>query len=328
MRVLPSEVVSELLSLPDLLPVVESAFIKQSRNEVTRPDRPHFPIGEGLGGVEGPKGIGLTMPAYVHGDPAFATKLVTVHEDNPTRGLPTVQAQLVLSDAATGEPLAFMSAEDITNARTGCIGGLAARELASDAPVSGEGTTLGVIGAGAQARWQTRAIGATRDLGRVRVYSPHTRAECAADLRGEGFDAVAVDGPRAAVEEADIVVTATTSHEPVFPGDALRPGALVIAVGAYTREMRELDGTSFERAGRVFADVPEEVAEIGDLVGNGVDRDRLVPFSEVLKGEAGRGTPDEVIIVESVGSAVLDAATANHLYERADTAGIGRTVDL
>jgi alanine dehydrogenase len=169
---------------------------------------------------------------------------------------------------------------------------------------------------------------AATDVERVRIYSPtpDSRHECAADLREEGIDAAAVDSSRAAVEDATVVVTATTATEPVFPGDALTPGALVVAVGAYTAETCELDETTIERAARVFADVPEEVAETGDIRGR-LEVGDLIPLSEVFEGRAGREAADEILVVDSVGSAVLDAAAAEPLVERAEAEDVGTVVD-
>ena len=322
--VLNDEDVRGVLDLASLAPVVEHALVKQGAGDIERPERPHYPVGEGLGDGDEPLGTGLAMPAYVHGEPYFATKLVSVHEDNPDRGLPTIHAQIVLSDARTGEPVAVLDGSHVTNARTGCVGGLAARDLAAADTV-----TLGVLGAGAQARWQTRAIDALSDLDAVRVYSPSdSRAECASDLREDGIDATAVDSPRDAVSGANVVVTATTSTEPVFPADALADGALVVAVGAYTAEMQELDRAVFDRAARVFADVPEEVAATGDLTATDLDESDLVPFSAVLRGERGRERDDEVLVVESVGSAVMDVAAATEVYETAREREVGSDQDL
>ncbi|MFB6304283.1 MAG: ornithine cyclodeaminase family protein [Haloferacaceae archaeon] len=323
-RVLSDADVAELLSLPALLPVVEEAFVAQGRGAVERPDRPHFPVGTGLADDE-PSGTGLVMPAYVHGHDHYATKVVGVHEGNADRGLPTVNAAVVLTEAATGLPAAFLAGNRVTNARTGCIGGLAAREFARTP------ATVGVVGAGTQARWQVRAIDAAIDVAAVRVYSPSdSRVECAADLADElGVDAAPVDRPAAAVEGADVVVTATTSSDPVFPAAALGPGTLVVAVGAYTPGMQELPPGVFDRAAHVFADVPEEVATVGDVADAGVDPGRLVPFSAALDGSYDRPVaPDDVVVVESVGTAVLDAAAADHLHAAAVDRGVGTTVEL
>lgn len=323
MHVLSDDDVAEVLDLESLLPVVESAFVKQGRGEVTRPPRPHFPVGAGIDGDD-PLGTGLVMPAYVHGATYYATKLVGVHEGNESRGLPTVNAQIALTDAATGLPAAYLSGTRITNARTGCIGGLAATYLAAE-NARETGVRLGIVGAGTQARWQARAIAAATDVESVRVYSPSdSREACAADLRATGLDAEAVDSARAAVSGASVVVTATTATEPVFPGDALAAGTLVVAVGAYTSEMRELDAATVDRADRLFADVPEEAAETGDFP----DRTAaaFTPLSEAFEGREGRESDRDIVVVASVGSAVLDAAAGEHLYERALSADVGTDV--
>jgi alanine dehydrogenase len=324
-RVLAETQVDSLLDLPALLDVVETAFLAQGRGAVERPERPHFPVGTGLDpdDPDGALGTGLVMPAYIHGADHYATKLVGVHGANPERGLPTVQAQVVLSAAATGRPAAFMAATRLTNARTGCIGGVAVRALA-DGPV-----TLGILGAGTQARWQARAIDAAVGLASARVYAPSdSKTACAADLRDEhDIEAMAVESPREAVSGADVVVTATTATEPVFPGATLAPGTVVVAIGAYTPETQELDAATMERANRVYADVPEEVATIGDVVATGFDPAALRPLSSLLTGDDGPN-PDGIVVVESVGTAVLDAAAGGALLERAIQAGVGTEIKL
>ncbi|WP_134668750.1 ornithine cyclodeaminase family protein [Halorussus marinus] len=322
-RVLSDSAVAQCLSLSELLPVVREAFVRQGRDEVERPERPHFPVGAGPDGSD-PAGTGLVMPAYVRGADYYATKLVGVHEGNAERGLPTVNAQIALTAADTGLPAGYLAGTRITNARTGCIGGLAAAELATG-PV-----TLGLLGAGTQARWQARAIDAATDLDAVRVYSPSdSKRECAADLGDElGVPAEPVDAPEAAVAGANVVVTATTATDPVFDGGALDPGTLVVAVGAYEAEMRELDAETFERASRLFADVPAEVAEIGDAREAGLDAEDFAPLSVVFDGDRGRERADEILVVESVGTAVLDAAAAEHVFDAAETRDAGTEVPL
>ncbi|NHN48409.1 ornithine cyclodeaminase family protein [Halostella sp. JP-L12] len=308
--------IGSLLDVGSLLDPVRDALVKQAAGAVERPQRPHFPVGAGLDGDE-PHGTALTMPAYVHGEEHYVTKLASVHEENPERGLPAVQAQIVLTEARTGRPAAYMAGTRITNARTGCVGGLAVRALASE-PVR-----LAVIGAGAQARWQTRAIAAAATVEDVRVYSPSdSRFECAADLRDEGIPASAADSAADAVRGATVVVTATTAAEPVFPPDALT-AELVIAVGAYDADTRELDAAVLERAATVFAGVPVEAAETGDVLPTDLGPDDLVPLAAALTGEAG-----DLVVVESVGSAVLDLAAATAVYERAQGAGVGRELSL
>lgn len=143
--VLTDAEIDAVLALESLAGEIEHALVKQAAGAVERPERPHYPVGAGLDSDD-PLGTGLVMPAYVHGEEYFATKLASIHEGNAERGLATLHAQIVLADARTGEPVAVLDGTRITNARTGCIGGLAARELVTD-PVR-----VGVVGAGAQAR--------------------------------------------------------------------------------------------------------------------------------------------------------------------------------
>lgn len=319
-RILSDDDVAALLDLEELLGVIEEAFLAQGRGEVERPERPHFPVGIGLESDE-PLGTGLTMPAYVHGAGCYATKLASVHPGNAGSGVPTVNAQIAVTDARTGRAKAYMDGTRVTGARTGCIGGLAARDLAED-PL-----TVGVIGAGTQARWGVRAIAAGSAVDLVRVYSPSDSKErCVADLAERGIPAEAVASPADAVSGADVVLTATTSEQPVFPGSALEPNALVVAVGAYDEGMRELDGETVERAEAVLADVPEEAIHTGDLCDSGLDLEDLVPLSDVFEGACSR--PAGIVVLCSVGSAVLDAATAAHLVERAEETDRGTTVPL
>lgn len=323
-RLISDDDVASLLDIESLLPVVREAFVKQGRGEVERPDRPHFPVGAGLVG-DSPLGTGLVMPAYIHGARYYATKLVGVHEGNADRGLPTVNAQIALTEAETGLPAGFLAGTRITNARTGCIGGLAAAELAASSPVK-----LGIIGAGTQARWQARCIAAATDVESIRVYSPSdSKDECADELESDlDVPATPVESAAEAIADATVVVTTTTATSPVFSGEALEPGTLVVAIGAYASEMRELDRETFGRADKTFADVPEEVAEIGDLLATDLGESDLVPLTDVLEGRGGRDNDSEIIVVESVGSAVLDAAASEFVFEQAVETETGEQVEL
>ncbi|MEA5388291.1 hypothetical protein VB779_15450 [Haloarculaceae archaeon H-GB11] len=164
---------------------------------------------------------------------------------------------------------------------------------------------------------------------RYRLLPSDSRERCAADLDAE-LDATvrAVDSAREAVTDASVVVTVTTATDPVFPGDALAPGALVVAIGAYTPEMHELDSRTFERADQVFATAMGNVLDVGEVIEAGLTEADMVPFADVLEGRAGRRSDDEILVVESAGSAVLDAAAVEHVYRAAERADVGTVVDF
>lgn len=320
LRVLTDDDIAEVLDIGELLDVVEGGLIAQYQGTIERPQRPHLPLGVGLEN-DHPLGTGLVMPAYVHGSQYFVTKLVGLFEGNRKRGLPTIQGSILIIDARTGQALGLFDGTRITDARTGCVGGVAARALCDGV------VTLGVLGAGQQARWQTRAIAHGCGVDEVRIYSPSmSREVCADDLVDEGIPARAVESPVAAVEGADIVVTATTSNEPVFPRAALEPDVIVIAVGAFTPEMQEIEAAVVEDAIQVFGDVPEEVAHTGDIGLADIDPDKIAPLGGLLTGDIGRTEGGGIVLVESVGSAVFDAVVSEHLFERAQHAELGVTL--
>lgn len=322
-RILSADQVRPLLELSAVGSVVEDALVAQAAGAVERPERPHFPIGRGLD-EERPEettGTGLVMSAYVHGSRHFATKLVSITE--ATAG-PTTNAQIVLADAETGRPVAFMDGDHVTGARTGSIGALAVREL-TDGPI-----TVAVIGTGTQAGWQVWAIDAMTDIERAAFYSPseESRTTTAAAARDElGIEAFSVNDPDLVVGDADVVVAATTSDTPVFDGDELEANTVVLGIGAYTEQAQELDARTVERADRILADVPDAVALVGDIAEAtaAVDVESLGAF---LAGDRPRVQEDGIVVVESVGTAVVDAATAEFVYDAAVDAEVGAEVSL
>ncbi|WP_248910869.1 ornithine cyclodeaminase family protein [Halocatena marina] len=320
--VLSGKDVESLIDLSNIADKVEDAQIKQDAGAVERPARPHYPVGVGLQDDD-PLGTGLVMPAYIHGSDYFATKLVSIHEENSEKKLPTLHAQLILANAHTGKPVSVMDANNITNARTGCIGGLAARELATK-PVN-----LAVIGAGVQARWQTRAVNALCELQSVSIYSPSdSKYDIVDKLSSIGIPASAAESAELAVQKSNVVITTTTSTDPVFSTDAIQAGTLIIGIGAFRSDMQELESDLFNQADLVFADVPREVIKIGDLTATSLSKDLLIPLSRAFEGEISRTSDSDIIVVESVGSAVFDAATAAHIYTSALDQDLGSNIDM
>src|SRR5438270_2022997 len=180
--------------------------------------------------------IGL-MPAHRSGgQAAYALKTVCIFPDNPARGLDAHQGSVTLFDGETGEVRALMNASAITAIRTAACSGVATRELARE-----DARELAILGAGVQARAHVEAMRAVRPFERVRVASrsvEHARA-LAAEVGAE-----AAESAEDAVRGADVVVTATSSAEPVLRRTWLKPGAHVNAVGACFPTTRELDAAT------------------------------------------------------------------------------------
>ncbi|ELK56294.1 ornithine cyclodeaminase, partial [Haloferax sp. BAB-2207] len=187
------------------------------------------------------------------------------------------------------------------------------------------------------ARGQLRAAAAVRDLDSVWVYSPtkESRESFAGEMdRTLDASVAAVASSAAAVEGADIVVTATTATDPVFDGDLLEPGTHVTAMGQYHPEKRELDETTIERATyvpdlreRATMDAGSFLAAVEAGV---VDEDHIhAELGEVVAGvAAGREDREEITVFDSGGTGIETVAAAHMLYEKAREEGLGTTIDF
>jgi alanine dehydrogenase len=237
-----------------------------------------------------------------------------------------------LFDAESGEPLALLDGASMNPFKTGAAGAVGTDALARE-----DARTLAVIGAGSQARGQLRAAATVRDLDSVWVYSPTKESrEAFAGEMNERIDpsVAAVASSAAAVEEADIVITATTASEPVFDGDLLAEGTHVTAMGQYHPDKRELDATAIERAKyvpdlreRVEQDAGSFIAAVEEGV---VSEDHVhAELGEVVAGEApGRETEDEITVFDSGGTGIETVAAAHMLYEKAKEEGSGSEISF
>ncbi|MFB6118445.1 ornithine cyclodeaminase family protein [Halosegnis sp.] len=296
---------------------------------------------------EGYREVGGGAPAeprqkLVNGDPpGFLTSYLAVLPETGAMGGYTYAAGfgaadahffLPLFDAESGEPLALLDGAAMNPYKTGAAGGVAADALARP-----DAETAAIIGSGTQARGQLRALAAVRDLTTVNVYSTTkaNRESFAAEMNEELEAAVgAVASSDAAVEGADIVVTATNATEPVFDGDVLEPGTHVTAMGQYDPSARELDADTVARAkyvpdlrARAFSDSGEflQAREEG-----AIDDDHVhAELGEVVAGEApGRENREEITMFDSGGTGVETVAAGYMLYERARAEGLGSTIEF
>jgi alanine dehydrogenase len=231
---------------------------------------------------------------------------------------------VVLFAIGDGQVAAVIEANRLGQLRTGAASGVAAKELARDGAAS-----LGVIGCGFQAETQVECI-------RAAVPSIETVvAYCRSEDRLRSFckrvGAEPAESHREAAGE-DVVVTVTTSKDPVLRGEWLKPGALVCAVGANHASKRELDNVVLERAAFVCCDSIEQAKiESGDLIepveAGVLDWLEVHELQEVVAGEVeGRHSPDDIVVFKSNGLAAWDVAIGSLALERARERGVGTQV--
>ncbi len=319
-RILSAADVQTAIDMPGAIEAMRTAFTALGDGSATVPLRL---------ALETEYGVSLFMPAHLAAQGSAGAKVVSVNPGNSARGIPVINAVVLVLDPVTGLPRALMDGTWLTALRTGAVGGLAADLLARE-----NASTVALFGAGVQARTQLEAVRCVRSITDVRVVSPSGTS--ADGLVSELSDVRArrVDDPSEAVSGADIVIAATSSATPVFDGTKVEPGAHVTGVGSFTTEMREVDTALIQRA-RVIVDQREAIlAEAGDIVGpihdGAVDESVMAAeIGEILMGRAeGRTSPDQITFFKSVGNAVQDIAVAAQVLASAEERDLGRTVDL
>lgn len=314
--VLNEHEVHELLTMGECIEVMEDALATLARGDVHQPLRSlvRAPNASGF--------LGL-MPAYRGGKASyFGLKEVCVFPSNPWRGLDTHLGAVLLHSGDTGELLAMVNASAVTAIRTAAVSAVATKLLARE-----DASTLAVIGSGVQARGHIQSIPLVRGIRDIRVFSRNR-------TQAESLGVTLAASVESAVRDADIVVTATSSKEPVLLRNWIAPGTHINAVGSSVSTSRELDSAAVA-ASSLFVDRREStVNESGDYLfafrEGAIDEDHIrAEIGEVLIGTAnGRTSAHEITLFKSLGLAIEDLASAAFLYEKARRLGAGTTIDF
>jgi len=325
---LSSEDVKGLVSVGDVLNVVEMAFREKGLGRVQMPPKIYLFFSRYNGDLR-------AMPAYIEALDAAGVKIVNVHPENPTKyGIPTVMAVIVYVDPRTGFPLAVMDGTYITNLRTGAAGAIASKYLARR-----DSRTIGIVGAGAQGRTLLMAHLALFDrIEEVRVYDINRSAleqyvRWFEEAYGGRAKIVACNNVREVVEQSDIVCTATPSRRPIVSVEWIRRGQHFNCIGADAPGKQELDPAILRRSKIVVDDVEQAIhsGELNVPYSQGIlsKEDIYAELGEIVAGlKPGRVDDGEITVFSSTGLAIQDVAVAKVVYERARERGVGTYVDI
>ena len=304
--------------------IIKKTFIELSDGRAVVPPRIQLDVPE-HGGTT------LIMPGYLPDRGQMAVKIVSVFGDNPERGLPVINALVVVVDSETGRPACVMDGTTLTALRTGAASGAATELLARE-----DARSVGVFGAGVQGRTQLEAVCAVRPIETAWVFD--VRREAASAFAEEMSGRLSIDvrvaehASRAA--GADIVCTATTAGTPVFADAHVQPGAHINAVGVFKPHLQEIPEETVARATIVVDSRGACLEEAGDIlvpISKGLlsEQSIRVELGEVAAGKKpGRTAPDEVTFFKSVGIAVQDVAAAAAVMSRARELALGTSVTL
>ena len=279
---------------------------------------------DGEGRTHVPPVINLEIPAargefhiktaHIEGVPHVAVKIASGFYDNPAHGLPSGSGMIALFDASTGLPSALLLDNGfLTDIRTGAAGAVAADHLARTSI-----NTVGVIGSGVQARHQVRCLRAVRSFSRIVAWSPtRDRLEAyGSEMRAEGYTVVAASGAEQVCADADVVITATPSRDPLVKAAWLRRGVHVTAVGSDSPGKRELEADCFDQADLVVVDRYGQCAAFGELK-HALDAALLThhdvhgELGELVVGaKPGRTSDAQITIADLTGVGFQDTAIA------------------
>jgi ornithine cyclodeaminase len=223
---------------------------------------------------------------------------------------------ILLFSAQDGRPLASLEANAITRLRTAACSVLAARHLARAGA-----RRLAVFGAGVQGRAHAAQFAQAYALQDIRVVDPYASPDTAGRISAECGVPVRMTEAAAALDGADIVVTASRAVQPLFDGAALAPGTFVAAIGSSLPGTRELDDVALRRASRIVLDwAPQTLREAGDLMQaqpGCLAPGKMADLAELVSGrKPGRTGDDEITIYKAVGVGLQDVALAGLAYRR------------
>ena len=306
------------LDFRSCIAAIEAAFHAERLGEWNTPQRIAAHAG---------RGALLAMPCGSEARQALGAKLVATFPGNSERGLPSVSGLYALFDPATGEPQAVMDGAYLTLVRTAAVSAFATSLLARS-----DSTTLGILGAGAQAEFHARLLVTVRPIRKVVIWARRpAQAQSLLVSLQEDLSAVEcriAEHPEEAAQ-CDIVVAATAATEPILHGRWLLEGCHVNAIGAHTKTTREIDTEAILRASTLAVETLDTFAEAGDF------QIPLAKAPEILERVATLGAladpdhplpgrdPRSISVFKSCGVAFEDLAMAALAHERAITLDLG-----
>ena len=308
MLLLTDDELDRLADPPMIVSSVEAAMVWDETHPGNVPQRMHLNRGDNTY---------LMMPAY--GPAHYGTKVVSVLPGNSFFNKPVISGTYQLNDNKDGSVLAIMSAAKLTALRTGAIGAVAVKHLSDT-----NATDIGMIGCGVQARALVKMIASVRAVKRIYYYSRTKQSiESFGKEMRKSFphvEWIASDNISNLISSVHVVITATTSADPVLPDrESLLMGKTFIGMGSYKTNMREFPDAVFRLAHQVLLDAPGTRYETGDAlhpVNSGIRKaEDVFTLGKILTGT--RQVTGGTKVFKSAGYALFDLFVAEAIWERA-----------
>jgi len=296
--------VSQLLPMKECMEVMKEALGALARGKVILPLRPVMWLPEKVGA------LGM-MPAYAGELQVMGLKVVSVFPGNHGTPYDSHMGAVMIFETKHGQPLAIMDATEITAIRTAAVSGVATRLLARE-----DAGDLAILGTGTQAKSHLEAMLLCRKIRRVRVWSRNQQNAVGFAGRESQRHEIKVEPVatvKAAVEGTDLICTTTSSPDPILLG-------VYLSSVVRSRLFVDRRESTLNEAGDFL--IPKKEGAIGDDHIQG-------EIGEIVIGKIpGRKTPEEITLFKSLGLAIEDIASAEHIYRKALGKGMGTLVEL
>ncbi len=321
MLIVSEERASELMTETAGFAAVEAVFAAMSRGEAY-----NFPvIREAIGHADALYGF---KSGFDRAGLTLGLKSGGYWPGNMARGLPNHQSTVFLFDPDTGRPTAMVGGNHLTAIRTAAASAISIQYLSRS-----DSRTLGMVGAGHQSHFQVRAAAAQRSFERVVAWNFHPEMLDGLEktVRGLGLDFERLEQPELC-QAADVIITITSSQDPLLMADWIKPGTHLACMGTDTRGKMEVD-KHLVAAASVFTDEIAQSVTIGETqhaVGDGLlAKDAITSIGDVINGtHEGRTSPEQVTLFDGTGVGLQDLAVARAVVDIALDQGVGQRVDL
>jgi ectoine utilization protein EutC len=305
--------------------VVEDAFTKLSKNEVMMPPIMRVDIDDQNGEVD-------VKTAYIKDKEMFAIKISSGFFNNFQLGLPSGNGMMILISTQTGVPEAILLDNGyLTDIRTAAAGAVAAKYLSKESI-----ETVGIIGAGSQARYQLRSLSLVRNFNKVLVYarSPERALAFATEMAVElGVEITAVASAETVVRNSDTVITTTPAKEPIIKAEWLHSGLHITAMGSDAEHKQELEAEVLAKADLLVCDTKAQCARLGELqhaLSQGLlsDKSPIIELGDLTSLKvAGRANDEQVTVCDLTGTGVQDTAIALFAYQEMVKRNLGLKIE-
>lgn len=315
--------IEKSISMNEAINVIEEAVFKYANEDFIMPARTFSTVKD--------EDTLLLMPCFV--DDCIGLKIVTSFPSNRATNNTVTQGLVLINDIETGNPLAIINGTFLTTLKTGAVSGVAMRHFKKNAK------TVGLIGTGLQGFYQLVAAQEATSVKTIYLYNRSTEAvesfiQKFQAVSKKDVEIIAVTEKEDLIRNSEIIITATTSVSPVLPEDdgELYKNKLIIGVGSYKSNMRELPKSLFEQADYYYIDSEQGKVECGDIIDplkNGwVKEDQVILLSDSLSGNKQVLQTDNPIVFKTVSMALFDAYIGNFIYKKAKELGIGQEFNL